>query len=123
MLYDLALEFRKTKLWKKLYDSQLFAVRHSDGTVGYCCVMGMMEEHIALAVYPGDEGLASYRALNAATMDADRFEQMERMLSQNCVTVSFENKSVLSPRECAEAERYLASRGLKLRGSKAFPQF
>lgn len=62
-LYDLAFAFRKTKLWDQLYDTQLFAVGHSDGSVGYCSVMGRMREHLALGVYPGLPGLEAYRRM------------------------------------------------------------
>ncbi len=52
-LYEAGFKFRKTKLWQQLYDTQLFAVEHADGTTGYCCVMGKMGGHLALAVSPG----------------------------------------------------------------------
>lgn len=122
-LYDIALQFRKTKLWKRLYDSQLFAVAHSDGTIGYCCVMGMMGEHLALAVYPGAEGMASYRMMGRDRSAMSELEAMETALSQNCVMLSFENKDELRPRELVEVRAYCEARGISLRGRKAFPQF
>ena len=60
-LYDLALNYRKTKLWKALYDSEFFAVSLSNGQIGYCCVMGFLGEHIALALYIGARSLDRYR--------------------------------------------------------------
>ncbi len=62
-LYDLALAFRKAKLWKRLYDSEIFAVSLSNGEIGYCCIMGCLGEHFALAVYIGEQGMGSYRRL------------------------------------------------------------
>ena len=62
-LYRLAFAYKKTKLWKKLSDGQLFAVALSDGETGYCSVMGALGEHIALALYPGASGLRSYSML------------------------------------------------------------
>ncbi len=35
-VYEAAFGFKKTQLWKKLYDSQLFALRFADGGIGYC---------------------------------------------------------------------------------------
>lgn len=122
-LYDLAFQFKKTKLWEKLFDSQLFAVRHADGGIGYCCVMGMMGEHLALALYPGDEGMDSYRLMGRDRSRMNDFELKENMLSQNCVMVSFANKSELRPREIQEVSAYCAAHGLTLKGRKAYPQF
>jgi len=122
-LYDIAFQFKKAKLWNKLYDSQLFAVAHSDGMIGYCCAMGMMGEHLALAVYPGAAGMDSYRMMGKDRDEMSELETMETALSQNCVMLSFENKEELRPRELAEVRAYCAARGLSLRGRKAFPQF
>ena len=122
-LYDLAFTFRKTKLWLKLNDAQLFAVRHSDGTTGYCCVMGMLGEHIAMAVYPDDAGLYAYQRMLDPSIMQDSFEYNECMVSQNCVMVSFQNKSELSKRELEEVNAYIRSHSVNPRGKKAFPQF
>lgn len=122
-LYDIAFQFKKAKLWNKMYDSQLFAVAHSDGMIGYCCAMGMMGEHLALAVYPGAAGMDSYRMMGKDRDEMSELETMETALSQNCVMLSFENKDELRPRELAEVRAYCAARGLSLRGRKAFPQF
>ena len=47
-MFDLAFAYKKSKLWKRLYDSELFAVRLPNGKTGYCSVMGMLGEHNAL---------------------------------------------------------------------------
>ena len=122
-LYDLAFRFRKTKLWKKLYDSQLFAVKHADGSVGYCCVMGMNGEHLALAVYPGKGGMDSYRLLLQSYSVMDDFEHHEMLLSQNCVMCSFEKKDELRPRDLEKIYKYCDAHHLVLKGRNAYPQF
>ena len=122
-LYDLAFQLRKIKLWKQLYDSQLFAVRHADGTIGYCCAMGMLGEHLALAVYPGDEGMRSYRRMGEDRLAMDSFALQEAAFAQNCVMVSFESKDELRPRELDEARRYCKERQIALKGKRAYPQF
>ncbi|MDR0930107.1 MAG: hypothetical protein LBM74_10425 [Oscillospiraceae bacterium] len=122
-LYDLAFQFSQTKLWKKLYDSQLFAVRHADGSIGYCCVMGMMSEYMALAVYPGEEGLDTYRKLGLDRSKMRALDAHENALAQHCAMVAFENKGDLRPREKKEVSAYCAARGLTPRGRRAYPQF
>ena len=123
-LYDLALTFRKTKLWKRLYDSELFAVSLSNGQTGYCCVMGLLGEHIALAVYIGEQGLDSYRHLQEmGHMPMNALQAQEFMLSQSCLQCSLETKDALSPQELTAARGYGRARGITFRGANAFPQF
>lgn len=122
-LYEAAFTFRETKLWQQLYDSQLFALKHSDGTIGYCCVMGMMGEHFALAVYPGAEGLAAYRRMGTRRSGMSDFENDELTFSQDCVMCSFENKDEMRPGELAEARLYCKVHGITLRGENAYPKF
>ena len=47
-LFDAAFEYKELKLWKKLWDDQVFAVRCQDGTVLYACVMGRNGEYTAI---------------------------------------------------------------------------
>ena len=122
-LYAAAIAFRKTKLWNQLYDSQIFALRHTDGTIGYCCIMGMMGEHLALAVYPGEAGLAAYRRMSMDRDEMDDLEDMETSFSQNCVMCSFEAKDDLRPKDLAGARAYAAANGIAYRGRNAYPQF
>ena len=122
-LYFLAFAFKKARLWKKLRDSQLFAVKHSDGSLGYCCVMGRAGKHLALAVYPGQEGLRAYRMMSISWDGLKPYEMKEKALLQDCVRVSFQNKSELRQEEQEALAAYCADRGVVLRGQKACPQF
>lgn len=121
-LFEKALAYRKTKLWDHLYDSQLFAVKHTDGTIGYCCVMGNIGELLALAVYPGQKGLDSYRMLH--DMDGKSlFDFHERMHGQYCAMVSFQNKAELNSWDLELVERCREQLGVQFRGKLSYPQF
>lgn len=123
-LYDLALAFRKSKLWKRLYDSELFAVSFSNGQIGYCCIMGSLGEHIALAVYIGEKGLDSYRLLQEmGHTPMNGLKAQEYMLSQSCLQCALESKDMLNPQELASAHSYAKAHGIVFRGANAFPQF
>lgn len=123
-LYQLAFAFRKAKLWKALYDSELFAVTLPDGEVGYCCIMGAAGEHLALALYVGNSGLDNYRLLQeVGNMEVHPLKAYEIMLSQDCLQCSFENKDMLSPEELSAARTYASEHQFALRGANAFPQF
>ena len=122
-LYELAFEFKKIKLWSKLYDSQVFAIELSGGEIAYCSVMGHNKEHFALAVYIGDKGWNSF--LKCAS-DHDGFTEsqyQELLYSQECLQVSFENKEMLSPEEIEGVKKYTEENGISLRGKNSWPQF
>lgn len=55
-LYQKALALQKLELWKKLEDSQIFAVKVRD-QICYIDILGMLGESFALAVYPGQEAM------------------------------------------------------------------
>lgn len=126
-LYELAFKLKKTKLWEKLFEDEIFAISLPGGETGYCVVMGMMGEHYALALYTGQRGLDSFRNIQqyAGLMDSgvSPLKAQEFMLSQRCVQCSFENKDELSAPELASVRAYAARHDIKFRGACAFPQF
>ena len=58
-LYAAAFRYKRTKLWKKLSESELFAIRLRNGETGYISIMGEYGELCALGLYIGDEGFRS----------------------------------------------------------------
>ena len=121
-LYRLAFAYKKTKLWKKLSDGQLFAVALPDGETGYCSVMGALGEHIALALYPGASGLRSYSMLASGLSPAGGVHAVEFALAQDCLMCSFENKDMLRACEAAAVRDYCTANGVTLRGAHAWPR-
>ena len=55
-MLDAAFRFRETEAWKTLDDSNVFAVRLSDGQTVYCSIMGNGGEHHSLGIYIGENG-------------------------------------------------------------------
>lgn len=128
-LYELALAFRRAKLWDRLYEDEMFAIPLPNGETGYCSVMGMAGEHFALSVYLGEQGLRSFQRIQEAGDALGWFEppnplkMQEYMLSQMCIQCSLENKNTLLPEELSSARDYAARHGIRFRGSNSFPQF
>ena len=60
-LLDLGYRFRNTKLWKTIYEDELFAVQLRNRQIGYCSLMGRNGEHMALGLYIGSAGFSTYR--------------------------------------------------------------
>ena len=119
-LYDLAFQFKKDKIWKKLYDSELYAVRLDDGQIGYCCVLGRNGEVFALTLYIGDKGFDSFRHLIVSNGEE---EEDEDMPLQDCIQCSLEGRDELSGQELEEVRAYAKEKGIALRGANAYPKF
>lgn len=130
-LFEKAFAYKKTKLWKQLWDSQLFAVELSDGRLGYVSIMGKLGEHCALALYIGAEALHSgyfslYQTDSAETMmlfeNESPFKENERLLRQECLQCIFDRKDMLEAEELEAARSYARRHGIRMAGAKAYPQ-
>ena len=125
-LFELAFAFRKTRLWKRLYDTELFAFRREDGTLCFCCVMGQNGHQICLSVFQGQAGLDSYRAILDAGEVLEEMSpaQCHRLLySRNCLQCSFENRDDMDPEQAEQVRDYARRTGMSLAGKNAFPCF
>lgn len=120
-LFQTAFEYKKTRLWNKLRDSQIFAIKHSDGTIGYCCVMGKANEYNALAIYDDITSIPTYY-YNQSDEDLPEIE-MENFTRQSCVSVVFSNKSELLKEDLKDVTEYCKKNDIQLRGRNAYPEF
>lgn len=116
-LYRAAIAFQRLHPWDWMWDRGLFGVQNPDtGQIGYCCVMGRLGEHFALAVYRGSSGLAGY-----VTVATSRIAQDSGALlsTQNCLMVSFEDRQELDKKDL----QIIKQLGLQFRGQRAWPMF
>lgn len=116
-LYTAADQLKALAPWQWMYDSDVFGVRNPEGgEVGYCCVMGNLGEHFALAVYLGDEGLRGYLAIRSGVFEDD---PSQLMFVQHCLQASFEDRDLLDTSDRAQ----IKALGRKYRGRSAWPFF
>jgi hypothetical protein len=116
-LYGAARDFMEIRPWTWMLDSDLFGVQNpQNGELGYCCIMGNLEEFFALGVYLGSDGLASYMRMQSN--DIEMYDP-DLVHSQNCLMASFEDRDSLDKEDLQTIKRI----GLKFRGRKAWPQF
>ena len=123
-LYAAAFRYKKTKLWKKLSETEMFAIKLRNGETGYISIMGEYGELCALGLYIGDDGFRSYRFV----AEAGSFVQSEVMfhkvlMQQNCLQMMLVGKDDMFPEEVDEARAYAKENGIRLSGRNAYPQF
>ncbi|MBR6580292.1 MAG: hypothetical protein IKK66_03245 [Ruminococcus sp.] len=120
-LYDTALRFKKVKLWNKLYDTDIFAVKLSNGEIGYCSITGNSGEYYALSLYIGEKGLSSYYRILDPQYIKDDEALFECMISQECLQICFDNKDGLRLADLNSVQDYAKRNGVNLRGAHSYP--
>jgi hypothetical protein len=116
-LYKAAKEFHDLRPWTWMSDIEMFGVKNPDGgQMGYCCVLGQLEEVFALVVYLGPEGLAGYLRLQSGEID---IYDPDVAHVQNCLMASFKDRRDLDQEDL----KLIKKLGLKFRGRGAWPQF
>ncbi|MBQ6407135.1 MAG: hypothetical protein IJJ64_03765 [Butyrivibrio sp.] len=124
-LYEIAFQYKKAGLWKKLWDNDIFAIKLSSGEIGYISIMGKGGQHNALGLYIGEKGFGSYRILQGLGDEYSMPEYVyhELVLQQNCMQMALEEKDYMIPEELDEVRAYAKKNGIRLAGKNAYPQF
>lgn len=121
-LIALALQFRRENLWEILDDGMIFAVRLSDGEIGYCCVMGYGGEHYALGLYKGVSGFTTYMNSINRSLSSDPFEIFQTF---DCLNCDYENAtgSNLTSAQKKLIKTVAGERNIKMCRTKGYPEF
>jgi hypothetical protein len=115
-LYDLAVQVKALAPWRWMTESDLFGVQNPETKeLGFVGVMGMIEEHYAVSVYRGAEGLYRFWAVEQAAPFIDPLELFQIPQLQ----ASFEDRDFLETEDRAVIKQL----GLKFRGRNAWPLF
>ncbi len=121
-LYDAAFRYKKAGLWKKLWDTEIFAIKLPGDENGFVSVMGKGGDYNAIGLYIGEEGFQSFRTVANDFHDyASEFEAHEAILVQNCLQMNLGNKDEMLPEEAEQVRAYAKAHGIRLSGANAFP--
>lgn len=117
-LYRAAEAFKEIEPWDWMVDADIFGVRNpEDGTTGYCCVMGALGVHYALAVYRGGRGYESWKRIRKEGQA--KHPDFEIAYLQDCLMASWEDRGELERADLGA----IKALGLKYRGHHAWPLF
>ncbi len=111
MLYA-AFRFRETEAWKMLDDSNIFAVRLSNGQNVYCTIMGNGGEHYSLGIYINEEGFSSYlRILNS---DGSMINNLRYVTKADCINCDFMQAKEIDNKVKKIIRQYAESHGISI---------
>ncbi len=115
-LYEVAAHVKQVAPWEWMEEVDIFGVRNPEtGELGFVSVMGLLGQHLSLAVYLGPRGLYEFWLYERM---APRVPP-ESLLEIPHLQASFEDRAELSDRD----RQVIKDLGLKFRGRQAWPQF
>lgn len=115
-LYDFARQVFELAPWEYMEEIDLVGVKHPQtGDLGFLSVMGMAEEHYAVGLYLGAEGLYGFWNFQD---NAPSIHPLE-LLQIPQIQLSFEDRQELEPGD----REVLKQLGLKFRGRSSWPLF
>lgn len=124
-LYGAAFAYKKLKLWDRMWDSELFALRLSGDRTGYVSISSF-DSYPTVTLYIGEESLESFYAIKELEEDfitLSLFQVDEIYMRRDCLECSFEGKDDLQEYEREEAKQYAKALGVKITGKRAYPYF
>ena len=122
-LFEQAYRYKKTRLWNRLSEGQIFAIRFRDGNIGYLSVMGKAGEHCALGIHVGEKSFQSFRRLSFLYPMYYDMDDLDWLGQQDCLQVIFDAKEYMREEEEAAVRAYAKSCGMKLSGKNAYAHF
>lgn len=115
-LFEAAIKVKMLAPWEWMGEADLFGVQDPEtGVVYYVSIMGNLGEHLAVAAYPGIQGLAGFWSMHEGTL----LQTPESFLLVPQLHASFEDREILSARD----RQLIKDTGFKFRGRQSWPQF
>ncbi len=115
-LYAVMDRVKEAAPWEWMNETEIFGVQNPEtGELGFVSVMGSLGEHLAVAVYLGEEGLAGFWEMQFA----GPYLTPDLVLNTPQLQASFEDRNTLHQKD----RDVIKQLGLKYRGKQAWPQF
>ncbi len=100
--------------WQDLEEDDVFGVQNPEtGQIGFVSIMGSLGEHLAIAVYLGEEALYDFWLVHEQQVPPEQILEVPQLQA------SFEDRNELT----AKDRNIIKSLGLKYRGRQAWPMF
>ncbi len=116
ILYQEAYTFYEETPWSSIDENHIFAVKDPfSSTIGYCSIAGSKGECFGLAIFRGEENLATHLQMQRGEID---IENTEMVNSHNALVLDFLPKNMLNKKDLLTLKQNPAAPSLDL-----FPSF
>jgi len=114
-LYQAAMAFKDLSPWQWMEETDVFGVQNPDtGDLGFVSVMGLLGEHLSLALYLGAKSLRDFWIMEQTDLFPQEVSELPLHLQ-----ASFEDRNTLTKKD----RDIIKELGLKFRGRQAWPMF
>lgn len=115
-LYQAAIRVKELAPWEWMEETDILGVQNPEtDEIGFVSVMGMLGEHLSLAVYLGPKGLYGFWEFE----ETGAQDPAEFLLKISHLQASFEDRSILTDKD----RKQIKELGFKFRGRQAWPMF
>lgn len=117
-LYELAAKVKELAPWEWMEEAEFFGVQNPETEeIGFISIMGLLGEHLSMAVYLGAEGLYGYWRISDPASGLEN--EPLALFDVPQLQTSFEDREQLEKQD----RDVIKKLGLKFRGSQNYPLF
>lgn len=121
--YELAFKYKNKKLWKKMDDNHVFAIKLDDGQIGFISIMGSNKEYNAISLYTGAQKFLYFRDIFEVEGYVSDYDKFLSSLDNNNYQLVLGNRDEITNKEAKAIRDYKKRNSLNIRGALSMPYF
>ncbi|MCW6679151.1 hypothetical protein NH286_08285 [Anaerococcus sp. NML200574] len=121
--YKLAFEYKNKKLWKKMDENHVFAIKLDDGKIGLISIMGSNGQYNAISLYTGSESILYFRDIFEIEGHVSDYDKFLSSLDHYNYQLVLGNKDDITSNEANDIRDYKKRNSINIRGALSMPHF
>lgn len=121
--YKLAFAYKKKKLWTRIDDNNIFAIKLDDGQIGFVSILGSSGEYNSINLYPGLESILYFKDIFEIDDIVSDYDKFLSTLDSTYYQLVLGNRIDITKKEADDIEAYKKKNSLNIRGSLSMPYF
>lgn len=121
--YKLAFAYKKKKLWTRIDDNNIFAIKLDDGQIGLVSILGSSGEYNSINLYPGLESILYFKDIFEIDDIVSDYDKFLSTLDSTYYQLVLGNRIDITKKEADDIKAYKKKNSLNIRGSLSMPYF